>query len=70
MASDWRVTGQRQSTVLNGNGQFSDVMEVSFQTIPEGIDGKISVPLNVYSEDSVRTAIDTLAARMKSVHNL
>lgn len=70
MANDWRVTGQRQSSTLDGNGQFRDVMEVSFVTLPEEISGKVTVPLNLYSEESVRAAIDALAARMKAVHQL
>lgn len=70
MANTWRVTGQRQTTTLDGNGQFRDVMEVSFETLPEQISGKITVPLNVYSEDTVRNAIDERAASMQAVHRL
>lgn len=70
MAADWRVTGQRQTSTLDGNGQFRDVMEVSFETLPEQISGRVSVPLNIYSEDTVRNAIDERAAAMKAVHNL
>lgn len=70
MANDWHVTGQRQSSILDGNGNFRDVMEVSFALDPEGTSGKVSVPLNMYSEETVRAQIDTLAAKMKAVHNL
>lgn len=70
MANTWRVTGQRQSSTLNGNGQFVDVIEVSFETLPEQISGKVSVPLPQYGEDYVRTLIDERVAVLKAVHNL
>jgi hypothetical protein len=70
MAAGWHITGQRQSSVLNGNGGFDDVMEISFQTDPEGISGSVKVPLRVYSDESVRNAVDELAKTMKAVHNL
>lgn len=70
MANNWRVTGQRQSSTLDGNGQFRDVIEVSFETIPEQTAGKVSIPLNMYGEDTVRAAIDELAGKMQAIHNL
>lgn len=70
MANTWRVTGQRQTTSLNGNGQFIDVFEISFETVPEQISGKVSVPLNLYGEEYVRNLIDERAATMRAVHNL
>lgn len=70
MANNWRVTGQRQSSTLDGNGQFRDVMEVSFETLPEGTAGKVSLPLNTYNEETVRDMIDARVAIMQAVHNL
>lgn len=70
MAANWKVTGQRQSSTLDGNSQFRDVIEVSFETIPEQIAGKVSVPLNLYGEEYVRTLIDERVAALKAVHNL
>lgn len=70
MANNWRVTGQRQSSVLDGNGQFRDMMDVSFETIPEGISGKVSIPLGMYNEDTVREALDERVKVMQAIHNL
>lgn len=70
MAAGWRVTGQRQETALDGNSQFKDVIRVSFETIPEGYAGNVVIPINMYNEETVATAVEDLASRLKAVHNL
>lgn len=70
MANNWRVTGQRQTTTLDGNGRFQEVIEVSFETIPEATAGKVFIPLPMYAEDYVRSQIDARAATMQAIHNL
>lgn len=70
MANNWRVTGQRQTTTLDGNSRFQEVIEVSFETIPEATAGKVLIPLPMYTEDYVRSQIDARAATMQAIHNL
>lgn len=70
MAAGWRITGQRQETMLDGNSQFRDVMRVSFETIPEGYAGNVTIPLNLYSAEAVMAAVEDYVARIKAVHDL
>lgn len=70
MPNNWRVTGQRQTSTLNGAGGFTDVIEVSFETIPEGVAQKINVPLNLYSPEYVAAQVDQRVATIQAIHNL
>lgn len=70
MATNWRITSQRQSSKLNDGGGFDDVMEVRFETIPEGVPGLIEFPLRVYASDFVASEIERFVARIKAVHEL
>jgi hypothetical protein len=70
MATDWQVTAQRQTDVLTPQGTFETVMEVNFQTIPEGITGQVSIPLRVYEADYVASQIDNRVAAIKAVQSL
>jgi hypothetical protein len=70
MATDWQVTAQRQTDVLTPQGTFETVMEVNFQTIPEGITGQVVIPLRVYEADYVATQIDNRVAAIKAVQQL
>lgn len=70
MATDWQVTAQRQTDVLTPQGTFETVMEVNFQTIPEGITGQVVIPLRVYEADYVASQIDARVAAIKAVQSL
>lgn len=70
MATDWQVTAQRQVDELTAQGTFETMMEVNFQTIPEGITGQIKVPIRLYEPDYVASQIDGRVAAIKAVHNL
>lgn len=70
MATDWQITAQRQTDVLTPQGSFEPSMEVSFQTIPEGSPGVVTVPLRAYSADYVRDLIDSRVKAIKEVQAL
>jgi hypothetical protein len=70
MATDWQVTAQRQTDILTPQGVFETVMEVNFQTIPEGITGQVVIPLRVYEADYVASQIDNRVAAIKAVQRL
>lgn len=70
MAQNWRITTQVQSSKLRPGGDFDDVMEVRFETIPEGIAGLIEVPLRVYEPEFVANEIERRVANIKAVQGL
>lgn len=70
MATDWRVVAQRQVSNLTSQGTFQEAMEVTFETIPEGVTGVIAVPLAYYNEDYIREQLDNRVATIKAVGNL
>jgi hypothetical protein len=70
MAATFRVLSQRQSTQLTHDGRFIDVMEITFETLPEQIAGTISVPLTAYNTDNVTQLLTDRAAAMSAVQNL
>jgi hypothetical protein len=70
MANDWRITGQKQETAIDGNSQFRDVIRVSFETIPEGYAGSVQIPLNMYGPEVVARAVQDRTDILKAVHQL
>lgn len=68
MADTYTVTGQRQTTVLQPNGTFGDVVEISFTTKPSGASGVLRVPLSAYMPDKVTAQLAQAAADMEAVH--
>lgn len=70
MATNWRVTAQRQNSKLNSQGTFDEVMEVHFETLPEGVAGMVEIPLRVYDADYVAEIIDNRVTSIKAVSAL
>lgn len=70
MATTWKVIAQNQTTNLTPQGVFEESMEVSYQTIPEGVVGRIVVPKRLYNADYVRDAIEADVAHIKAVSEL
>lgn len=70
MAADYTITAQRQTQALDAQGQVAQVMVVSFQTIPEGVQGSVDVPLAQYTEDVVRSMIEARVQAIRAIHNL
>ena len=68
MASDYRITNQRQTSTLVG-GQFQSVMELTFQTT-SGATGTIYVPVAQYTEDAVKQAVEARVQTMNAVEKL
>jgi hypothetical protein len=69
MADNYRVTGQRQTVELAGDGRFRDVIEVAFED-QHGNNGTIRVPVAQYTPDNVRQMIEARVEKMHEVHNL
>jgi vacuolar-type H+-ATPase subunit C/Vma6 len=67
MAADYEVIAQKQSTSLAASGGFQDVMNVTFKTVPGGVQGTISVPLTQYNAENVKALIE---ARVKSINDV
>jgi hypothetical protein len=70
MAQEWRVTAQRQTDILTPQGTFETSMEVTFEVLPEGITGQVTVPLRLYTEDYVRDLIQARTDAIKAVARL
>jgi hypothetical protein len=45
-------------------------MEVTFEVLPEGITGQVTVPLRLYTEDYVRDQIQARTDAIKAVARL
>lgn len=70
MATNWRVTTQRQIDQLTPQGSFEPAMEVHFETVPDGIPGQITVPMRQYTADFVREEIDRRVGTVQAIQNL
>lgn len=70
MAQNWRIVGQQQTDRLDSTRGFVPAMEVTFRTIPEDIEGKVTVDQNQYSADYVRSLIDERVATIQEVNKL
>lgn len=68
MAEAWQVTGQRQSSLLQG-GAFVDAMVVTFTTA-SGTTGQITVPLSQYTPANVHKLIAERVEAIDAVHSL
>jgi hypothetical protein len=68
MAEKWKVTAQRQTSVL-ANGQFEQAFVVTFQTA-SGVVSSVTVPLSQYNDANVARLIDEQVANIDSVHGL
>lgn len=69
MAEGWTITGQRETTQLTASNEYIDVMEVTFTT-NEGVTGKITIPLGLYTAEYVRQQIEQRVASIKEVGGL
>jgi len=70
MADDYTVTAQRPTTIISKAGKVTPVIEVSFDTVPEGIPGKVDVPQAGYNVQTAKKAIEDQVSVLKGVHAL
>ena len=68
MADNYTVTDQRATTVYGKNGKIVPVIEVSFETKPNNIAGKVDVPQANYSPATAIPLITKAAAALEDVH--
>lgn len=67
MANGWTVIAQQPSQDLGPTGALVDVVRVTFQLVPDGPSGTVTVPLAGYGPESVSAAIQPLADAMAAV---
>lgn len=65
----WQVTGQRQRPTVTPDGQFLDVIDVSF-TLDTGEFGTVSISEAQYAPETVRARIQEFADKLAAVRNL
>jgi len=70
MAADYKVISQKQSTTINPSGGFQDVMVVTFETVPAGVQGSVSVPLAQYNAANVKSLIEARVQAINDVGNI
>ena len=70
MAATWKVTNQRQQEELTAGGQFRTVIIVSFETIPSGTVGSVTIPKAQYGPEFVASAIDEYVKNILAVESL
>lgn len=70
MADYWRVVSQQQRENLTPQGTFEPTWYVTYELLPEGVQGTVVIPQRLYTEDYVRDAIEQAAAVNRAVHNL
>lgn len=68
MPATWKVTGQRQTSILS-NGSFESAMIVTFQT-GSGVVSSVTVPLSQYAPANVNKLISEQAEAIEAVHAL
>lgn len=68
--AQWTVVAQQPSQDIGPTGALVDVVRVSFQVLPDGPTGTVTVPLQGYGVDSVSAAIQPLADTLAAVQAL
>lgn len=70
MAAKYKVTGQTPRPTFDGNSRPIDVFDVSFETVPDGDRGMVSIPVNQYTAERVHAEVQPLADQMAAVRLL
>lgn len=70
MAAQFKITGQSTRPTFDNNARPVDVFDISFEVMPHGDRGMVSIPVNQYTAESVLAAIQPLADQMEAVRNL
>ena len=69
MADTWRVINQKQTQVITAGGTFTDVMEVTVE-VTGGTTFVERIPLQAYSADAVKAAVEKRVADILAVEQL
>ena len=70
MPAKYKVTSQTTRPTFDGNNKPIDVFDVSFEVIPHGDRGMVSIPVNQYTAERVHGEIQPLADQMAAVRDL
>lgn len=70
MAQAYKVLSQRQNTQLTADGRFIETMDVSFEALPSGSTGTVTLPVSAYTVDNVRALIEERVQQMNAVADL
>lgn len=65
----YRVTAQRQTSVISDSGQIQNVMEVTIST-DEGVTAHVDIPISQYNPTNVKAQLDALYANIQSTHQI
>lgn len=65
----YRVTGQRQTSIIGDNGLVERVWEVTYRT-DQGVVGQVDIPLSEYTADNVDKRIRQLVEVHDAVKQL
>lgn len=70
MADNYTVTSQRQTTVLMPNRRLQQVIEVEFDIPKAGVSRHVDIPVDQFTPETVKAAIEKVVEATLQVHNL
>jgi hypothetical protein len=70
MADTYRIVSQTDTKVPGPTGAYVDAVEVTFETIPSGITGRVVIPEAEFSPDKVAPLVARKAADREAIANL
>lgn len=73
MADNYTVTGQGQGQAVGPTGGLVDVWRVTFQTVPEGIQASVNIPLEEWKANpagATAAAIEPLVGPIQETQAL
>lgn len=70
MADTYKIEGVIPRVRSIGGGIFKQVQQVTFTTIPSGLTGTVDIDGDRFDVDTVRAAIEPLAAQLEAVKAL
>lgn len=70
VADTYKVISQVPTTAAMPGGTFVPSMEITFETLPSHVAGKVTVPQSQYSPDEVDRVLRQSAATIEAVQAL
>lgn len=70
MADTFTVLGQEPKTIISPGGVIEQAVEITFQTKPSGVTGRVRIPQSMLSADAVRSAIARQAALIEEIQGM
>lgn len=70
MADTYKVSAQRPVQDVEPGGTFVDAYEVTYETIPSGVRGKVRIPVSAYTPEHVDEIVRAQATTLEAVAHL